>query len=187
MKTLELAVLASLAALAAPAGQAAAQTVSPDQRPPAAVALQSAIERVCLPVLGGEPMKTVASAAGVKANDSGWWLPAGGPQGVAILPPDSVNPNVCSLTVTYQAGPGAPLYDLLSRWSQDHGLKPVKTKETSQGPSYARVTSSWEGRTSSGQMAVVLATEKQLNGAPVAGADNQANVLISVTPATRKS
>lgn len=187
MKTLELAVLASLAAAVATAGQAAAQTASADQRTPAAIALQTAVERVCLPVLGGKPMKTIASAAGVTQNDSGWWLPAGGPQGVSILPPDSVNPNVCSLTVTYQAGQGAPLYDLLSRWSQDHGLQPVKVKEPSRGPSYARVTSSWEGQTPSGQMAIVLATEKQLNGAPVAGADNQATVLISVTPATRKS
>jgi hypothetical protein len=186
MKPVEAAVLASLGA-ALTATPALAQSAPVDQRPPAAVAVQTALERVCLPVLGGKPMKAAASAAGVQENDSGWWLAAGGKQGVAILPPDSVNPHVCSLTVTYQAGQGAPLYTLLDRWSADHGLKPVKVKAASQGATYAHVTSSWEGQTPQGEMAVVLNAEKGLNGAPAANGENQATVLLSLTPASHAS
>ena len=187
MRSIPLAALAGLAAIAATAGQACAQTAPADTRTPAAIALQTAIERVCLPVLGGRPMKAVAGPAGVTQNDSGWWLPAGGKQGVSILPPDSVNPTVCSLSVAYQAGQGAPLYALLQRWSADPGLKPVEVQAESQGPDFAHVTSSWEGQTPSGYTAIVLNVEKPLNGAPAAGGEGQAAVLVSVTPPTHKS
>lgn len=185
MKTIEFAAAALLAAaVAAPAG---AQTASADTRTPATVAVQTAIERVCLPVLGGQSMKTAAATANVKQNDSGWWLSAGGAQGVAILPPDSVNPHVCALTVTYQRGQGALLYGLLETWSADHGLKAVKTKVSRQGQAHGHVTSSWEGQTPKGAMALVLNVETGLNGAPASGGEGQAAVLVSLTPPTQKS
>lgn len=179
------ALVAALAAVSASAQPAAPQPAAPQpaasqQRSPEAIALQTAVERVCLPVLRGQEMAGVADAAGVRRKDGNWSLPAQGAADVQISPPTKVNPHVCSLHLTVAPGGAGGLTGLLDRWSQARGLHPVKVGEASRGPYMSRNTWTWEGTTADGAMALVFDVAHNLDGSPVDGAN--ATALVSLTP-----
>jgi hypothetical protein len=169
--------LTALLLIAAPCVAAAQQ--AGDTRTPSAIAVQTALERVCLPVLQGKAVDTVAKSAGVTDKDGRLWLDAGGKAGVAVIPPTPVNPTVCRLHVTFPAAQDGTVEQLLARWSAAKGLTALKTGERTQGSTMSRLTWSWEGPAAGGRLALVYAKELTLDGKPTQGAYEEGAILVS--------
>jgi hypothetical protein len=164
------------------ATSARAATAAPaDPRTPEAIAVQVALERVCLPLLAGQTVHQVEGPAGLHQDDNGWFLALPGAERLALQPPGGVNPTVCTFSLTYPLGQSKPLLDLLTLWATDRGLKPVSAGRSSKGPTERRWTWSWQGTEAGATTALVFDTEKLLNGQPVAGALDRATILVSRT------
>lgn len=166
--------------LAAASAPASAQSGASDSRSPEEIALQTAVERVCLPVLRGRKMTELVSSAELRRKEDGWQFEASGGPIVQITPPTTVNPHVCSMHLKVTPGDVAGLTGVLDQWSQARGLHPVKVGDASRGPFKARTTWTWEGSTSDGALALVFDLERNLDGSPVNGAN--ATALVSLTP-----
>ena len=172
---------AALSLLTAPA---LAQTRLQDSRTPEAVALQTALERVCMPLIAGEDPDRVAKTAGLRERDGQWALGIDGGKQILVLPPSVANPNVCSLTVTYDVDGGKPLLELMNAWALANRLEVRRVREPSEGPLRDRWTSSWEGEADGRSTALVFSEEKTKDGRPVGRDLDQATVLLSVAKST---
>jgi hypothetical protein len=163
----------SVPALAAPAA---------DDR--GAAAVMAVVTDVCLPLLRGAKVETVAKAAGLKNSRDGWMLPISGKQRIEIDPPGGANPHVCAATIIHDPSSGPAIVSALGDWSQMQApaLPPLKTQEKATGALYQLTTSSWEGMAAGGDLAVVYTEDKTLDGKPVAGALDQAALTVALTP-----
>ena len=152
---------------------------------PEAAGALSTVERVCLPLIHGQSLKTVASAAGLKHDHDQWTLPIAAGEQVVIDPPAGTNKTVCSAQLTYKIDGGASIVDVLNRLAQAQtpALKMVKNREDSKGPLRLRKTTSWFGTTNGGSLGLVLSEEKDLQGRPAGGDHDEATLLVSLTPA----
>jgi hypothetical protein len=170
------ALAAGLAAVAAPALEAPA-----DSRTAEAIAVQVALERVCLPLLTGQALKPVAAASGLRRDDDGWFLSLPGGERLSVLPPGGSNPTVCTFSLTYPIDRPQPMLSLLKLWADDHQLAAASHGRPSRGPAEQRWIWSWRGTGPLGSTALVFDTEKTLDGRPVSGALDRATVLVSRT------
>ncbi|WP_374471640.1 hypothetical protein [Phenylobacterium sp.] len=180
MRTIMPCAAAVVSLLAAPSF---AQAEGADSRTPEAIALQSALERVCVPLIAGQDPDAVSQASGLRQRDGQWVLTVDGRKELLVLPPTPANPNVCSLTVTYDAGGEKPILDLLNAWALANSLEVRRVREPSEGPLRDRRTSSWEGSRQGAPTALVFSEEKTKDGKPVAGDLDQATVLLSIARA----
>lgn len=180
MKTLFRPVLPVLAA--ALASSAIAATPTPDGK--GSDAVMTTVKDVCLPLLKGAQIASVAKTAGLKNGRDGWVLPIAGKRRIEIEPPDGPNPHVCSATVIHAPGADDQIVKALTGWaaSQTPGLQPVKSAEKATGPLYQLTTSSWSGKTADGVLGLSYSEDKTLDGKPVAGNLDQATLAISLTP-----
>jgi hypothetical protein len=165
----------------------ASSAMAGDLRSPEAVALQVALEGVCLPLAKGRPMKTLAANAGVRERNEEWVMPIRGREAIVLSPPTEANPNLCAFTITYPAGQQAPLLELLNNWASGRGLSPVKVREASRGPVRKRWASTWEGVAEGGVMAIVFSEERTLAGEPLGGSLDTATVMLSLSRAASQA
>lgn len=160
---------------------AAAFAQPQDTRTPEAVALQTGLERACLPALKHKGAK-VSELPGLAHDDAGPFLPINETERLRISPPSAVNPTVCMMTLYYPPGGRKAMLALLDAWSAANHLAPVRVDQPNQGPEHLRWTSTWEGATGAGEMALAFSAEKALDGGPVHDGRNQATLLVSLTP-----
>ncbi len=167
---------------AAPA-PVAPQPVAPPPLPAPtgqAAYLISLIDKACTPLVGGQDIKTVAAANGLKKSRDTWNLVLPGVQHFALSPPTLANPHVCSISLTYDVDQTKPLVDALFVWAvqQTPSLPPLSSAYQS-GPG---VTSwSWALDTDQGQEGLVFTAHKTPDGKPLAKNADMATVLFSKT------
>jgi len=162
---------------AAQAQTAQAQPTQPAQ--PVAAAVVKTVDQICMPLLDGAELKSVAKSTGLDEDDGEWRLEVDGDRGVVVDPPSGSNKTVCQATITYAVDNGAPIVAALDGWASAHTLTKDKDRQPSEGPLRMRKTTSWFGPVGSGALAVVLSEEKQLDGKPVEGDLDQATLLVS--------
>ena len=172
--------VAAIACLAATA--ASAQEATDGKGAAAALAV---VRDICLPVLKGAKIDAVAKTTGLKSRRDGWVLPIAGKRHIEISPPGGSNPHICEATVIHDPAAGAAILGALRQWASNHSppLQPTKTELAVTGPLYRLTTSSWEGKTAEGDLAVVYAEDKSPDGKSVAGNLDQATLTVALTPA----
>lgn len=174
------AILATLAA-AVCAGSSAAAPAADGK---GAAATLVVLKDVCLPLLGGAKIDTVAKATGLKNGRDGWVLPIRGKRRIEVDPPGGSNPHVCSATIIHDPNAGGAIVDAITAWSnsQTPVLQPLKAREKTTGAIYQLTTSSWVGKAPGGDLAIVYTEDKTLKGQPVAGNLDQASLTVGLTP-----
>lgn len=179
---IRLTVTAASALACAAATVANAQPVSDGKGAAAAVLV---VREICLPLLTGAKIDTVAKTTGLKNRHDGWVLPIAGKRHIELSPPGGSNPQVCGATVIHDPSAGASILGALRQWASDHSppLQATKTEQAATGPLYRLTISSWEGKTADGNLAVVYAEDKTPDGKPVAGNLDQATLSVALTPA----
>jgi hypothetical protein len=175
------AALAALAAALAPVGSTLA---APGSDGKDAAATLAVVKDICLPLLQGAKIDTVAKAAGLKNGRDGWVLPISGKRHIEVDPPGGSNPHVCAATVVHDPNAGLSIVTALGNWasSQTPALQPLKAQEKATGALYQLTTSSWSGKAAGGDLAVVYSEDKTLDGKPVAGGLDQASLTVGLTP-----
>ncbi|HEY2483308.1 MAG TPA: hypothetical protein VGI30_14095 [Caulobacteraceae bacterium] len=176
--------LVLLMAAAPAAAMAQSAQPAPATQTPEEVAIISALQRVCFPLSRGAKVDTVAAASGLRQENGQWVLPIRGPEQIVVTPPDFSNPTVCTATITYDPAQDNQLVGVIDSWAktQTPPLKAVKVKAPESGPVMQRLTSSWQALGPKETDGVVLSQEKTLQGQPVDGKLDQAELLVSVTP-----
>ncbi len=148
----------------------------------AATAVVTTVERICLPLIEGQPIKTVAAATGLKQARGEWVLQLEGKQRVTVAPPGGANPTVCSAVIIHAPGDQEPIVKALDAWAM--GKTPAysrdKVREDIKGAVALRKTSSWYAATPAGNTNIVFSEEKTLQGGPVAGPLDQATLMVNV-------
>jgi|GEM_PF-6712567 len=172
----------ALAAAALAFGPAAAQTPAApasDNGSPAASAAITALDRVCLPLIQGKPIKAVASAVGMKQTRGEWVMVIEGRQRVVVDPPGGANPTVCTVVITYAPGAETAMIAALDGWAaaRTPPLQKDKVREEATG---SRKLSSWLGSTPDGNHTIVLAEQKTPTGGPIAAPLEQATLLVNL-------
>jgi hypothetical protein len=150
-----------------------------------ATAALSTVKDICLPLLKGASVAAVAKTTGLKGGRDDWFLPVSGKRRIEISPPGGANPHVCEATIIHDPTAGDAIVSALGAWAamQAPALQQLKQQEKVTGALYQLTTSSWEGRTADGNLAVVYSENKTLQGKPVAGGLDQATLSVSLTPA----
>ncbi|HWF76537.1 MAG TPA: hypothetical protein VN694_05105 [Caulobacteraceae bacterium] len=187
----ELILTLSAAAMAA-APSAFAQTAS---APAAATAYAVAtVQKACLPMLRGEAVKSAAQSAGFRLENGGWVMPIAGKDEIDLDPPDSVNPHVCTVTITAQPSDAAAMRSALGAWAAAQ-RPPLSADGVDQSAPGAQgwVTSTWTGRAAGGAESVVLTqpqspAQSPAQATPAAATDQpaagrvQSTLLVSLSP-----
>lgn len=176
--------LVMLMAATPAAAMAQSAQPAPASQTPEAGAVISALQRVCFPLSRGAKVDALAATSGLRQENGQWVLPIRGPEQIVVTPPDVSNPTVCTATITYDPAQDSQLVGVIDRWAKTRTppLKAVKIKTPETGPAMQRQTSSWEGLGAKETDGVVLSQEKTLQGQPVDGKLDQAELLVSVTP-----
>ncbi|MGH6958069.1 MAG: hypothetical protein ACREEW_15490, partial [Caulobacteraceae bacterium] len=153
--------------------------------PPAVRATMTALQRVCLPVLRGAPLKTSAKAAGFRLKDGVWTMPVARGRRIGLEPPDTANPHVCALHIVAEAAAAPSMRATLAAWAsgQSPPLKQVEADVVVPGPAFQHVTSTWTARTAAGAEGVVLSQDEALPGKPALAGTRRSALLVSLTPA----
>ena len=151
---------------------------------PSATAAVSMLQNACLPLVNGGDLKKVARTAGLKLRNGQWMLPVSGKRQLDLQPPDDVNPHVCTVVIIHRIGGDAAILQAINTWAaaQTPPLQPIKVLQKSVGVTYQRTTSTWASQSAKGAEGLVLASEKTLDGKPVAGDDDQSELILSFTP-----
>jgi hypothetical protein len=173
-------VLLAFASTAASIALAATPAPAPDP----AAAVMTVAKDVCLRLLQGGKIEVVAKTTGLKNGRESWVLPLGGKQRIEVSPPSGSNPHVCTATVFHDPDAAAPIIAALTDWAaaQTPPLLVVKAQEKSTGSLYQQTTSSWEGKIAGGDLGMIYAEDKTLAGKSVAGALDQATLMVGLTP-----
>jgi len=140
------------------------------------------LDKACAPLVRGAAVKPTASAAGLRINGDGdlvWGLDGG--RRITIQPPDTANPNNCTLTVRYAAGEETAILDGLNAWAQRRAppLAPDKIAEKSPEDGGFSVISTWLGYADHKVEGVVFILHNKADGTPEAGRIGEAQVLYS--------
>lgn len=189
----ELIVIWAVAAMASPAfAQAgAAAPAMTASVPPAAADAVATVQKACLPMLRGRPVKPSAQAAGFKMENGAWVMPIAGKDEIDLAPPDAANPHVCTVTITAQPGDAAAMQSALGAWAaaQQPPLTASGVDQPAPGtPGW--VISTWTARTAAGAESVVLTQPQAPAPAAAATATDQpaaapaqSTLLVSLSPA----
>lgn len=152
----------------------------------AAGAAVMVMRQVCLPLLQGARLNAIAPSVGFRQVHGDWVYPIGRNQRIELAAPDPTNPLLCSATIIHDVGAQPAIRQALDNWarSQTPPMKMVKDQVQARGPLYLRTTSTWSGADKGGDIGVVFAGEKTLQGKPVDGALDQSELLASLAPST---
>ena len=150
----------------------------------AAGAAVMVMRQVCLPLLQGARLDAIAPPVGFRLVHGDWVYPIDRNQRIELIPPDPTNPHLCSATIVHDVGAQPAIRQALDNWarSQTPPLKGVKDQVQARGPLYLRTTSTWSGAVKDGDVGVVFAGEKTLQGKPVNGDLDQSELLASLAP-----
>lgn len=126
------------------------------------------IEKVCVPVVRGQPMDALAKANGFKLNrrDQTWAKPFGaeGKAYQVIVYPTGSNKTVCMVDLRFPMGQDAEIAKALNVWSFVHQppLDPTANYTQPQDPDgLKRVRRSWEYLTSNSSIGLNFSTVRK--------------------------
>ena len=177
----------------APAAPMAPEPLPAPPAPPAppppptgdAAQIIAALDKFCVPAIKGTAPNKLSGALGLRKNrDDDWVLSLGGPKRITITPPNPSDPNVCTLTVLYDIGGDAPIYEALNNWAVAHTNPYVQAKkqESAQVGDETHVTSTWSAVEDDGAEGLVFIQARTADGKPLTGRADQATVLFSIRP-----
>jgi hypothetical protein len=149
-----------------------------------ASAVAKALEQVCLPLLHGQNLKSVAPAAGLKQIDSQWILPIDDKSRLELNPPGLASPHDCSATIFHPASSEDSTLGAINGWAktQSPPLKPIKTREQTKGAVFMHTTSTWSAKSDKTSENVSFSEEKTLEGRPVDGDHDRSTLLVNLAP-----
>jgi len=163
----------------APASSAAPEATPSATEPPPTLptsgdgaAVLNVLEKVCVPLVRGQPLDQLAPAIGMKKNrrDNTWSMPLGGDKNytISILNP-GVNKDVCQAEVHFAVGQDAPIVKAINIWSFLH--KPELILQANyvavEGDNVKRVRKSWEHLESNASTAVNFTTWRKPDDSPL--------------------
>lgn len=167
----------------APTPPAAEAPVAPPAPPPAptdatSIAILSALDNVCRPLVAGGNLDQLAKTQGFKKRREMWsWQYAKGYQ-ITLLT-STTNPNVCTLEVDYPINGLEPVIIDLHNWAM--GRQWTLYRNDKYTTDMERSTRSWELRGDTQDEAVVLMSLRNADGTPVSKKADRAEVLYSLT------
>lgn len=168
----------ALAAAAAAHGQTA--QASPPTSPPSGVGpyVTSTIEKVCLPLIRGQDIKSVVQAAGLRKSHDDWVLQLQGVEKITVSPPTQANPSVCTLTVNYEVDQTGALVGALTAWAAAQ-MPPLPPLDTAYHPNPQVTSWSWALDTGQSHEGLVLNAQKTADGKPIGRNSDVGVVLFS--------
>lgn len=179
------------AAPEAPVVAPPAEAAPPPEAPPpvptdvTSLTVMNVIERVCTPMVRGTPIAQVAPALGFKKKKDVWVLVYQKGYQVSIQP-SSTNPNVCTIDVNHPVeavAPAATLATDLHYWAVRQGGGWYLARFDKYVTDMERTTRSWEKEGDVEGEALVLMTERRIDGKPVNAKFDHTQVLFSIRPA----
>ena len=145
----------------------------------------AAVEKICLPLIDGQPLRTVASAAPGAVRDNVWTAALPNRGEVRVRPPSAANPKVCSASISFAPGGHAAFIAALDAWAAGHAppLRQLRRRDQSRTGDLQYWISSWTGGGGNGRTINVVFTEQaELDGRPTDGGLMEAVLLVNVTP-----
>lgn len=170
-------------------GQAPATPVPAEAKPPftpapvtdpAAQAVMAALTKVCQPAVTGGNLDALAKANGFKLKRGQWVQTLAKPLTVTI-DQAGANPDVCTVTVDFPAGPDTAIYTALNEWAfvQQPELVQYRNDEYA-GSDFKRRTLSWEGTANNVTTGLVYIQLKKPDGTPAGKGTDRSQVLFTV-------
>ena len=177
--------VAATPAEAAPAPEAVAPPAPPPEPTDVtSLAVINTIERVCSPMVRGTPIAQIAPALGFKKKRDVWvWVYQKGYQ--VSIQPSTTNPTVCTIDLNHpveSVAPAATLATDLHYWAQRQGGGWYLARFDKYVTDMERTTRSWEKEGDTEGQALVLMTERKVDGAPVNTKFDHTQVLFSIRP-----
>lgn len=155
----------------------------PPPTDPTTIQLLNVLDNVCKPLVAGGDIQSIAKPLGFKKNRDGMWvLSLGKPYQIGLMPPGS-NKNVCDVQILHPINGDAPLTVGVHNYAIARGYTLYRNDEYTTD--LKRHTRSWE-LTQNGQTeALVLVTEKNPDGSPVAKNADRSTLMYSAYPAAQ--
>jgi hypothetical protein len=169
---------------APPAAEAPPAPPPPPAAPtdPAAIAVLSVLENVCIPAANGGDLAKLAKANGYRKSGDNYVYRQAGFQ-FTILAPGS-NPTQCHVDLVhpvYPQAPAAPLTVALHNWAAvSHGWTLYRNDKNVDG-GQEFTTRSWEHSADGKNEALVLTTIRKADGTPMRGNTDTSMMIYSVT------
>jgi hypothetical protein len=184
---------AAPAATEAPAAEAPAVEAPPAPPPMptdvTSIAVLNVIERVCTPMVRGASIAQLAPSLGFKKKRDVWvWTYQKGYQ--ISIQPSSTNPNVCTMDLNHPVeavAPAATLATDLHYWAARQGGGWILARFDRFVTDMERTTRSWEHDDATEMEALVLMTERKVNGQPANAKFDHTQVLFSIRPSSPAS
>lgn len=178
----------------APVEAAPAEVPPEPETPPApppvptdvtSLTVMNVIERVCTPMVRGTPIAQLAPALGFKKKKDVWVLVY--QKGYLLsIQPSTTNPNICTIDVNHPVeatAPAATLATDLHYWAVRQGGGWYLARFDKYVTDMERTTRSWEKEGDVEGEALVLMTERKIDGRPVNAKYDHTQVLFSIRPA----
>ncbi|MGE5566731.1 MAG: hypothetical protein ACM3YN_11325 [Parcubacteria group bacterium] len=173
----------------APAPAPAAPVVEAPPPPPPAptdpttIQVLNVLDNVCKPLVTGGDLQTIAKPLGFKKNrDNSWSLRLEKPYQITVFAPGA-NKNVCNVEILHAVNGDAPITVGVHNYAIQRGYTLYRNDEFTTD--LKRHTRSWE-LTQNGQTeALVLVTEKNPDGSPVAKNADRSTLMYSAYPAAQ--
>lgn len=174
----------------APAAPAPADAAPTPEAPPVptdvtSLTVMNVIERVCTPMVRGTPIAQLAPALGFKKKKDVWVLVY--QKGYLLsIQPSTTNPNICTIDVNHPVeatAPAATLATDLHYWAVRQGGGWYLARFDKYVTDMERTTRSWEKEGDVEGEALVLMTERKIDGRPVNAKYDHTQVLFSIRPA----
>ena len=182
----------------APAEAAPAEVAPEPEAPPApppvptdvtSLTVMNVIERVCTPMVRGTPIAQLAPALGFKKKKDVWVLVYQKGYRLSIQP-STTNPNICTIDVNHpveSTAPAATLATDLHYWAVRQGGGWYLARFDKYVTDMERTTRSWEKEGDVEGEALVLMTERKIDGRPVNAKFDHTQVLFSIRPAAARA
>ena len=183
---------------AAPVAPAPTEVAPEPEAPPApppiptdvtSLNVMNVIERVCTPMVRGTPIAQLAPALGFKKKRDVWVLIYQKGYQLSIQP-STTNPNICTIDVNHPVesiAPAATLSTDLHYWAVRQGGGWYLARFDKYVTDMERTTRSWEKEGDVEGEALVLMTERKIDGAPVNAKYDHTQVLFSIRPAAARA
>lgn len=183
---------------AAPVAPAPTEVAPEPEAPPApppiptdvtSLNVMNVIERVCTPMVRGTPIAQLAPALGFKKKRDVWVLIYQKGYQLSIQP-STTNPNICTIDVNHPVesiAPAATLATDLHYWAVRQGGGWYLARFDKYVTDMERTTRSWEKEGDVEGEALVLMTERKIDGAPVNAKYDHTQVLFSIRPAAARA
>jgi hypothetical protein len=132
----------------------------------------SVLEKICVPIVRGQPLDAVAKANGFKLNrrDGTWTLPLGGDKNYQVIVfTQGSNKDVCQGEVHYAIGQDKPIAAAINTWAFLHQPELVlQANYVNVDPDgIKRVRKSWEHLETNSSTAVNFSTQSKPDGSPL--------------------